>query len=157
MRSASFTPRSALALKILTEAVEFVRDFEGDMSLDMASELKHDNKHFDDSLAEIVQMRARVKWANAFTHAVKSAKVGETLHFDAHGLEVIDRGLEFMRDQLHDEVTEPFWEIERKTKEQSVVAFSHAEFTKLREAVEHNLEREDTCEELLKEFRSIQA
>jgi hypothetical protein len=157
MRSASFTPRSAIALALLVEAVEFIRDFEGDMSVDMAADLKHGNKHFDDSLAEIVQMRARVKWANAFTAAVKSAKVGETLYFDAHGLDVIDRGLEFLRDQLAEAITEPFWEIERKMNEHDVKSFYRVEIQRLREAVEHNIMRADVCDELLKEFRSIQA
>lgn len=157
MRSARYVPTSALAISLLAEAAEFIRDFEGDMIVEFAQQIKcsTSQKHRDESIADIVDMNRRVRFATNFVTALKSAKVGEELFFDGVGLEVLDRGLEFMQDNLAEMVTEPMWEVTRKTKGQAVISFTQDEFTKLREAVELAIERADTAAALLKEIRSI--
>ena len=100
-------------------------------------------------------MRRRVKFATNFVNSVQNIKVGEDLVFDANGLEVIDKGLEFMQDSLRDSTTEAMWEYERKFRDQPCVHFTHSEFTAMREAVEKAIDKSDVAAELLKEFRAL--
>lgn len=157
MRLVRYSPRSAVALSLLKEAVEFVRDFEGDMCVDLASELKSGNKRFDETLSDIVDMRRRVRFATNFIVSLESTKVGEDLHFDNEGLEVIDKGLEFMQDQLADEINEPLFAIEReiKTSGRDHITLTFADIVRVREAVDKNVERAEIGGELLREFRAI--
>jgi hypothetical protein len=153
MRSAQYTPRSPIAIALLIEAVEFVRDFEGDMIVELAQSItcKVSQARRDETLADIVDMNRRVGFATRFVIAAKElkAKVGETIYFDATGIEVIDKGLDFLNDQVNEAVTEVFYD------KKYANGATPAQLVEIREAVEKNLERADVCADLLKEFRAM--
>lgn len=155
--SIQYSPRSAVAIAVLIQAVEHVRDFESDLLLDLASELKPDNAHFDETLQNIVDMRRRVVFANSFIISMKNVKVGEFVYFSVEGLEVIDKGLESLADTLAEEISEPFWKYEREMNKLEAinVTLTRDQFTKLRTDVEAAAERADMAVELMKEFRDI--
>lgn len=157
MRSCEYTPRSAIAISVLIQAVEHVRDFETDLSLDFAAQLKLNNTRFDETLADIIDLRRRIAFANSFLVSTRNLAVGETLYFSPEGLEVIDKGLDFLADTLQEEISEPFWVYEREMTQLDAidVTLTRDQFTKLRLDVEAAAERADTAVELMKEFRDI--
>ena len=151
----TFTPASRMEFDLLIEAAGFVCEFEGDMCHDLSYDLpKLKGKAFDETLADITAIRARVQAAEDFQRYIKMHSPGDNLVISGVIAEVIDRGLEGMVDQLSDEIIEPMWKIERAMeKSKRPITFTRLEFAELRQAVELAIERADTCEALLKKFR----
>lgn len=149
MRSIYFTPKSALAISVLIQALESFGDIEDDYSIDLAQQLKYGNKHFDETLSEVVDMRRRVRCAKNFIEGLKRADVGNEVFFGPEALEIADRALEVTVDILRDACTEAFHtkEFRDGTDAEGMV--------RLREKVEQAINRAETAIELLREFRAI--
>ena len=146
--------KSTVEIDLLSEAVVFVRDYEGDMCGEYVNAL---SKKFDDeTLAELVAMRRRVLFAEEFERTIIHNKVGNTLYLDDISYEVIMKGLEYMRDNLRDEVVEPLYEVVRDTScFGEVFSFSQAKLHVMREDIERNLIRFETLLELYGVFQLL--
>lgn len=105
----AYVIKTDVHLAIIREAVECVRDFEGDRCVDLAKDLSETvtSDSFDDLVNEIGETRARVKYATNFANGLRELKVNEVVYFSTTGVEILQRGLEAILDRLHEAVTEP--------------------------------------------------
>lgn len=142
---------SKLEYDIISEAVDFVRDFEGDMIQDLVrslAEAEPSSENFEAILSDILDLRIRVVAADQITKTLATATIGQEIYFNGQVQAVVERGLEFMQDHIGNEITDPFYSEEFKH------GVDEAGVAKLRQSVELSLRRVDAAERLLKLFRS---
>lgn len=157
-----YTVKLAFEKEILIEAIEFVRDFEGDMCLELASSLaRTKGKAFDDTLTEITELRTNVKVAEGLLGRFKAPFSENVSYMEINlshpDLEVIKRGLEYLQDTLSDRTTEALWELQQNAKdaESESVTLTLEQIIKMRETVERIIDRSEGAKVLLAEFRSM--
>lgn len=139
---------SLTEIAVLKEAVEYVTSFEGDMIKDSLERL---TASFDDqTLDEVVDMRAHVRAGQYFLQALEHTKPGAGILVDRTTAEVLDRGLEFMKDQLGEATSEPFLATDIREAE----SITKERVKRLEEEVDTAVDKLVSCIELLFTIRA---